>query len=56
MPAGNDPPNVKKGGELVELLKERFGEEKTGVTEFPDMVHGWVVRSNVKEEKNYKDV
>ena len=32
MPAGNDPANVKKGGELIEILKERFGEEKTGVT------------------------
>lgn len=29
-PAGNDPANVKPNGELVNILKEKFGEEKTG--------------------------
>lgn len=35
VPAQNDPENVKTGGELVEILKKRFGEEKVGTTEFP---------------------
>ena len=56
MPAQNDADNVKTNGQLVNILKERFGDEKTGTTEFPEMIHGWVVRADVKEEKCYRDV
>ncbi|CAD7958258.1 unnamed protein product [Amoebophrya sp. A25] len=38
--AGNDPPNVKAGGELVEILKaETF--------DFPEQQHGWFSRGDV---------
>lgn len=35
LPAENDPENIKTGGEVVEILKKRFGEDKIGTTEFP---------------------
>jgi hypothetical protein len=54
-PAGNDVPNIKKGGELVQILEEKFGAEKTGTLEFPEMTHGWVVRGNLAEEKVTRD-
>lgn len=48
-PAGNDPANIKEGGDHVKILAERFGENKTGTFEFPDQIHGWVVRSDVSQ-------
>jgi hypothetical protein len=47
MPASNDPANVKNKGEIIELLAKKFGEDKVGVTEFPEMTHGWVVRGDI---------
>jgi hypothetical protein len=29
---------------VVKILEKRFGN-KSGVEEFPDMVHGWMVRA-----------
>ncbi len=29
-PAQNDPANIKEGGQLFEILKKRFGNEKVG--------------------------
>jgi hypothetical protein len=46
-PASNDPPNVKKDGELILALAQKFGSEKTGTTEFPEMTHGWSVRGDL---------
>lgn len=33
-PAGNDPENIKPNGEVVKILSERFGGDKTGSYEF----------------------
>jgi hypothetical protein len=54
-PAGNDVPNIKQGGELVQILERKFGAEKTGTLEFPDMIHGWVVRGDLEDEKVKRD-
>lgn len=54
LPAGNDPANVKTGGEVIENLIQRFPQ--SGTVEFPDMAHGWVVRGNMTEEKVARDV
>lgn len=56
LPAGNDPSNLKTKGEIIELLIKRFGEHKVGVTEFPDMIHGWVVRGDLTKENVARDV
>lgn len=56
LPAENDPANIKTGGELVEILKKRFGEDKVGTTEFPEQIHGWVVRGDVKIPAVHRDV
>ena len=29
-PAGNDPVNVKEGGQVVKILQEKFGKDKAG--------------------------
>lgn len=55
MPAGNDPDYVKDKGEVIEILAKRFGPELTGTTTFPDMVHGYVVRGDMKDEKVARD-
>jgi hypothetical protein len=55
LPAANDPADVKEKGEIVELLIKRFGADKVGTTEFPDMTHGWVVRGDLKDEKVARD-
>ena len=55
MPAGNDPDDVKEKGAIVEALIKRFGPELVGTTHFPDMVHGWVVRGDIKDEKVERD-
>lgn len=55
MPAGNDLPNVKEKGEVVEALAKRFGNDLVGMTEFPDMMHGWVVRGDLNDEKVNRD-
>ncbi len=34
---------------MVKILQEKFGAEKVGTHEFPEMVHGWTVRGDVKE-------
>jgi dienelactone hydrolase len=55
LPAGNDIPEVKPDGAVTKILKEKFGE-KTKCVEFEKMVHGWVNRSDLKEEENKKAV
>lgn len=55
-PAGNDPENIKPNGEVVNILKEKFGSEKSGSLEFPDMSHGWTVRGDANDEKVRRDV
>ena len=41
---GNDPDNVKPGGEIVEAMTANLGVDKVQSVEFPDMQHGWTVR------------
>ena len=55
LPAGNDPDDVKEKGEIIEILAKRFGAEMTGTTHFPDMVHGWTTRGDLKDEKVSRD-
>ncbi len=40
----------------MNILKEKFGAEKVGSQEFPEMVHGWTVRGDVKDENVKRDV
>jgi dienelactone hydrolase len=56
LPAGNDPLDVKEKGEVVEVLARRFGSNLTGSTHFPEMIHGWVMRGDLKHEKVSRDV
>jgi dienelactone hydrolase len=55
-PAQNDPPNVKEGGALIEILQRRFGKERVGTKEFPDQSHGWVVRGDMSQPNVRRDV
>lgn len=54
MPAGNDPENVKEGGDVEQWLE--FVGQKVEVNEFPDMFHGWVPRGNVSIPAVKRDV
>ncbi len=45
MPAGNDPDNIKPGGECQLLLAAQGGECHV----YPEMSHGWASRGDVKE-------
>ena len=44
---GNDHENTKPGGLAEKLLGPATGIE---ITEFPDMIHGWTVRGEVKTD------
>ena len=54
LPASNDQPNIKPDGELVNIIKEKFGD-KAQSFEFPDMVHGWITRGDINDEKVKRD-
>ena len=47
MPSNQDPETVKSGG----LSKQILGD-MLEVVEFPDMIHGWTVRGDLKSSKN----
>ena len=53
-PAGNDPDNVKPGGELIKIV-EGLGLECKSV-EYPEMSHGWVIRGDATQEAVARDV
>lgn len=55
-PAGNDPSNVKPHGEVIKILQDKFGSDKCGSHEFPDMVHGWTTRGDTSDPKVKRDV
>lgn len=42
----NDQPGTKKGGEYVKILERKFGAEKVGSEEFPNQVHGFLMRAD----------
>ncbi len=52
--AGNDQPNVKPDGELVKIL-EQNNPGKIHAYEFPEMMHGWVNRGDLKVENVKRD-
>mmetsp|Transcript_59090 Transcript_59090/g.67283 ORF Transcript_59090/g.67283 Transcript_59090/m.67283 type:complete len:256 (+) Transcript_59090:44-811(+) len=47
--AGNDLPNIKEGGEIVNLLKEKTFGDKCVFREFPDVVHGFASRGELEK-------
>ncbi|EGZ16405.1 hypothetical protein PHYSODRAFT_508042 [Phytophthora sojae] len=48
--AGNDPPVVREGGAMEEILKAKPGVgEHCRVVNFPGMVHGWVCRGDLED-------
>jgi len=51
MPAGNDPDNLKDGGDIAKSLEAKGGKTIT----FPDMSHGWVARGDFSDEKVKRD-
>lgn len=53
-PAGNDPDNVKPNGALVDIVSGAGYECKS--VEFPEMVHGWVIRGDASQENVARDV
>ena len=56
-PTSNDTPNVKTGGSVIKITQERFGDKVgDGVLEFPEMMHGYVVRGDLGDEKVKRDV
>uniref|UniRef100_A0A2P2I639 Protein AIM2-like n=1 Tax=Hirondellea gigas TaxID=1518452 RepID=A0A2P2I639_9CRUS len=56
LPAGNDPDNIKPGGEVVKALEGLSCGKEMVVREFPDMTHGWVPRADVTTENGKRDV
>lgn len=53
--AGNDQENVKTNGAVAKILLERF-KDKSGVSEFAEQKHGWMVRSDPSDAAATKDV
>jgi dienelactone hydrolase len=53
-PAGNDPENLKAGGDVQKTMEENG--MTCVVTEFPDMQHGWVPRGDTGDERVARDV
>ena len=49
LPAGNDPANVKEGGELTNLLLANQPNSRVS-GDFEDMAHGWTVRGDTADE------
>eukprot|EP00211_Chloroparvula_japonica_P015036 CAMPEP_0119119724 /NCGR_PEP_ID=MMETSP1310-20130426/1087_1 /TAXON_ID=464262 /ORGANISM="Genus nov. species nov., Strain RCC2339" /LENGTH=253 /DNA_ID=CAMNT_0007109171 /DNA_START=78 /DNA_END=836 /DNA_ORIENTATION=- len=53
-PAGNDPDNVKEGGEVLKALESAGVAAETHV--FPDMVHGFMTRGDINDANTKRDV
>jgi len=52
MPAGNDPENLKEGGEIAELMVAKGGASVV----FPDMAHGFTTRGDLSVPEVKRDV
>merc|ERR1712166_1169864 len=52
MPAGNDDDKIKPDGEGTQALAKAGGKSVC----FPDMIHGWCSRGDLKDEKVKRDV
>ena len=53
-PAGNDPIDIKEGGEIINILRKN-NPEKVLTVDFPDMQHGWVVRGDLAISEVQRD-
>ena len=53
-PAGNDPADVKAGGQVETALKKRDIPVK--IRAFPEMKHGWVPRGDATDAAIARDV
>ncbi|XP_065647940.1 uncharacterized protein LOC100210352 [Hydra vulgaris] len=53
--ANNDLPTYNDGGEVKQILQEKFGDQND-IQLFPDMVHGWVPRGDCNDERVARDV
>eukprot|EP00906_Rhabdomonas_costata_P030822 RCo043594 len=56
MAAGNDPDNVKPGGDLQKIVGAMPGLEKSKFLDFAEMDHGWTIRGDVSDPKVKRDV
>jgi len=54
LPAGNDPDNIKPGGEIIKLLESNGVPVE--VKEYPNQVHGYMARADLKDTESVKDV
>ena len=54
LPAGNDPDNLKEGGDLVQIVRDLGLECKT--VHYPEMQHGWVIRGDASQPAVARDV
>ena len=55
LPAGNDPDNIKSGGDVENWVSNVAGKE-IEIFEFPEMKHGFVPRGNVSISEVERDV
>ena len=55
LPAGNDPDQVKEGGSVEKILKSKDFGDKVKFRDFPDMKHGWMIRSELTVAENLRD-
>ena len=59
--AGNDPDNIKPGGEVAQIISsskhnvEELKRQQPKCIEFPDMIHGWVSRGDTSKENVKND-
>jgi len=54
--AGNDPEEVKEGGIVERILKEKEFGDKIKVKTFEEMKHGWMIRGDMNDERVARDV
>ena len=54
LPAGNDPDNVKPGGEVIKILEGNGVNVE--VKEYPRQVHGYMARADMSDPESVKDV
>jgi dienelactone hydrolase len=52
--AGNDPDNVKEGGDCSKTILEKF--PTSDIKSYPEMEHGWVSRGDQSKENVARDV
>jgi len=55
LPGGNDPPEVRPGGLVEQILKQKSFGEDCIVEDFPKMLHGWVNRGRLDDPLVLRD-